>query len=136
MIRILLALSLGVIAQPAFAQSVEVADIDWSTVPQAAVGSGPSWLSDASMNRIEKAIGKNQCPRFGDAKRFNLTVPFLMQIDSNNVVQRVVIQRQGCPELESVLGGVILGRTKTGYYKSTGKNQTGWYRSEISHSVN
>jgi hypothetical protein len=136
MIRIILAAALAGLAQPAFAQTVEVADVDWSTVPELATGSGPSWLSDTSMNRIEQAIGKNKCPRFGDAKRFNMTVPFLMQIDANSVVQRVVIQRQGCPELEAVLAGVILGRAKQGYYRSTGKNQTGWYRSEISHSVN
>jgi hypothetical protein len=135
MIRIFLAASVALLAQPALAQSVEVAEGDWSGIPVAASIDGPEWMSAASMDRIDKLVAAGKCPRAGNKRRINLNVPFLMQFDGGGVAQRIVVQRLGCPELETVLSGIIRGRLLQGFYKPTGKNEAGWYRSQITYSL-
>jgi hypothetical protein len=135
MIRIFWAVSLALLAQPALAQSVEVAEGDWSGIPAAASKDGPEWISAASMDRIDKIVAAGKCPPVGNKRRININVPFLMQFDGSGVAQRIVVQRLGCPELETVLSGIIRGRLQQGFYQPTGTNQTGWYRSQITYSL-
>jgi hypothetical protein len=136
MIRILLAASAALFSQAALAQSVEVAEGDWSNIPAAGLAGGPDFISEKSMARIDKLVAAGKCPSVGDRKFINLNVPILVQFDGGNQVQKIVVRRIGCPELEAIVGGIAAGRAKLGYYKSTGTNQAGWYRSEISYSVN
>lgn len=136
MIRALLTLSAALVCQPAFAQSVEVAEGDWSAIPVATSTGGPEWLTETAMNRIDRLVSAGKCPRAGSRARVDLQAPFLIQFDNRATVQRIVIQRLGCPEVESIVGSVIIGRAKQGFYRPTGANQTGWYRSEISYSAN
>lgn len=136
MIRTLLAVSAAFLCQPAFAQSVEVADGDWAGIPVAATTGGPAWISEASMARIDKLVAAGKCIAVGNRKRVNLNVPVLFQFDGTGTVQKVVVRRIGCPEVESVVASVAASRVKLGYYKPTGQNQTGWYRGEVSYSVN
>jgi hypothetical protein len=136
MIRILLAASAALLSQAAFAQSVEVAEGDWSSIPDAAVADGPAYISEQSMTRIDRLLSAGKCPSVGNRKYVNMNVPILVQFDGGDQVQKIVVRRIGCPEVEAIVGGIATGRAKRGYYKSTGKNQAGWYRSEISYSVN
>jgi hypothetical protein len=136
MIRILFAVSAALISQTALAQSVEVAEGDWSDIPAVSVGDVPAYISERSMGQIDKLLAAGKCPSVGNRKYVNLNVPILVQFDGGNQVQKIVVRRIGCPEVEAIVGGIAAGRAKQGYYKSTGKNQTGWYRSEISYSVN
>ncbi len=136
MIRILLAASAALLAQGALAQSVEVAEGDWSDIPAAGLEKGPAFISEQSMARIDKLLAGGKCPSVGNRKYVNLNVPILVQFDGGDQVQKIVVRRIGCPEVEAIVGGIAAGRAKQGYYRSTGKNQTGWYRSEISYSVN
>jgi hypothetical protein len=136
MIRILLATSAALLSQSALAQSVEVAEGDWSDIPAASNTGGPAYISERFMGQIDKLLAAGKCPSVGNRKYANLNVPILVQFDGGDQVQKIVVRRIGCPEVESIVGGIAAGRAKQGYYKSTGKNQTGWYRSEISYSVN
>ena len=136
MIRILLAASSALLAQSALAQSVEVAEGDWSAIPAAGLADGPAYISEKSMSRIDRLLAEGKCPSVGNRKYVNMNVPILVQFDGGNQVQKIVVRRIGCPEVEAIVGGIATGRAKQGYYRSTGKNQTGWYRSEISYSVN
>lgn len=136
MIRILLATSAALLSQAALAQTVEVAEGDWSDIPAAALADGPAFISDQSMTRIDKLLAAGKCPSVGNRKRADLNVPILVQFDRGDQVQKIVVRRIGCPEVEAIVGGIAAGRAKQGYYRSNGKNQTGWYRSEISYSFN
>jgi hypothetical protein len=136
MIRILLAASAMFLAQPVLAQAVEVAEGDWSGIPEAGSNGDPAYISDQSMTRIDKLLAAGKCPAVGNRKYVNLNVPILVQFDGGDQVQKIVVRRIGCPEVEAIVGGIAAGRAKQGYYRSTGKNQTGWYRSEVSYSVN
>jgi hypothetical protein len=136
MIRILFAVSAALISHTALAQTVEVAEGDWSNIPAASLADVPAFISERSMGRIEKLLAAGKCPSVGNRKYVSLNVPILVQFDGGNQVQKIVVRRIGCPEVEAIVGGIAAGRAKQGYYRSTGKNQTGWYRSEISYSLN
>jgi hypothetical protein len=136
MIRILLAASAALFVQTASAQSVEVAEGDWSDIPAAELARGPAFISDESMTKIDKLLAAGKCKSVGDRKFVNLNVPILVQFDRSNQVQKIVVRRIGCPEVEAIVGGIAVGRAQLGYYKSTGVNQAGWYRSEVSYSLN
>ena len=136
MIRILLTVSAALLSQAAVAQSVEVAEGNWSDIPFANKANIPEFISEKSMNNIDRLVGNGKCDVAGNRKRIDLKVPFIMQFDNRGVAQRVVLQRLGCPEVESVVAGIVLGRLKQGFYKPTGSNGAGWYRSEISYSLN
>jgi hypothetical protein len=136
MIRIMLVASAVLLSQAAPAQSIDVAEGDWSDIPSAGLAKGPAFISEQSMGRIDKLLAAGKCPSIGNRKYVNLNVPILVQFDGGDQVQKIVVRRIGCPEVEAIVGGIAAGRAKQGYYRSTGKNQTGWYRSEISYSVN
>ena len=136
MIRILLAASAALLSQTALAQMVEVAEGDWSDIPAASNAGGPAYISERFMNQIDKLLTAGKCRSVGNRKYANLNVPILVQFDGGDQVRKIVVRRIGCPEVEAIVGGIAAGRAKQGYYRSTGKNQTGWYRSEISYSVN
>lgn len=119
----------------ASAQSVDVADGDWRGIPLVQTGK-PKSMSDRSMGRIEKLLQAGKCPRFGDGDPIRLDVPFLLQFDAAGQVQRVVVRRVDCPDLEGVIGGVVISRAKAGYYTPTGQNATGWYRSNFNYEMN
>ena len=136
MIRILLAASAALIAQTAMAQTIEVAEGDWSDIPAAGLGGGPAYLSEKSMGQIDKLLAAGKCSSVGNRKYANLNVPILMQFDGGSQVQKIVVRRIGCPEVEAIVGRIAADRAKLGYYRATGQNQTGWYRSEITYSLN
>jgi hypothetical protein len=136
MIRMLFAVSAALISQTALAQMVEVAEGDWSDIPAVSVSDVPAYISERSMVQIDKLLAAGKCPSVGNRKYVNLNVPILVQFDGGNQVQKIVVRRIGCPEVEAIVGSIAAGRAKQGYYRSTGKNQAGWYRSEISYSLN
>lgn len=129
-------LTLAVLAaQPAIAQSIEVSDGNWADIPFIRPIK-PQAIGQNAMDRIDRAITKGKCTRAGTLSKIALDVPFLLQFDSTGKkVERVVVQRIGCPEVEEVVGVIVAARARTGHYKATGQNQTGWYRSEFNYHV-
>jgi hypothetical protein len=134
MIRLIAAAALAAMSTSAVAQRVEVAAGNWAGIPAIAPAKAMP-MSDRSMGRIEKLLEAGKCPRYGDGSPIRLEVPFLLQFDTGGAVQRIVVRRIECPELESVIGGVIASRAKSGYYQPTGANGSGWYRSDFSYSL-
>ena len=135
MIRMIVAAALAMIPAGTMAQRVEVAAGNWVGIPFVAPAKAMP-MSSRSMIRIEKLLEAGKCPKFGDGNPIRLDVPFLLQFDTGGAVQRVVVRRIDCPELESLIGGVIVSRAKSGYYQPSGANGSGWYRSDFSYAMN
>jgi hypothetical protein len=135
MFRMIAAAALAATPATAIAQGVEVAAGNWSGIPAIAPAKAMP-MSDRSMVRIEKLLEAGKCPKYGDGDPIRLDVPFLLQFDTGGAVQRIVVRRLDCPELESLIGGVIASRAKSGYYRPTGANGSGWYRSDFNYSMN
>ena len=129
------AAALMMAAAPLAAQPVSVAGGNWDNIP-AIDAKGDYQISTDTMERLATLAEEKVCDVPGFKRnRINLTVPFLVQFDAQKTVQRVVVARLGCTQLEQLLGGAALQLSKMGEYAPTGENQTGWYRSELSLSL-
>ncbi len=116
------------------AQNVEVAGGDWNGIPQ--VKKQPVIrMADRTMARIDDLLKQGKCERFGNGKRIRMDVPFLLQFGAGGV-ERIVVKRIDCPELESLIGGTLVSHAREGLFKPTGENGTGWYRSNFSYYAN
>jgi hypothetical protein len=135
MIRIAAALALCV-AAPALAQSVEVAEGNWASIPPVEPVDYRVRISDDSMKRIERIVQAGDCPAIGRRDRVRMKAQFLVQFSAGGTAERVVVKRLGCPEVETIVGSIVLARLKEGFYRPTGVNQTGWYKSSIEYQLN
>ncbi len=132
--KTILAIAMIACSTAALAQNVEVAGGDWGHIPQ--VKTQPTMrLADRTMTRIEGLLKQGKCERFGTGKRIQMDVPFLLQFGAVGV-ERIVVKRIDCPELESLIGGTLASHAKAGVFKPTGENGAGWYRSTFSYYAN
>ena len=116
---------------PASAASVEVATGDWSNIPWAE-HRAYNIISGEAVERIHKSFADGSCKLRGQSKtRLNLRVPFLVKFGGDGSVERIVVRKLGCPDVESVIGSSLLHQVKGGDYKATGENDALWYRSEV-----
>lgn len=130
--RMMLGLGLLIAAGgTASAQSLEVAQGDWSEVP-AIRAKGEARVTAGLVERLHTLAGESDCkvPGF-ERRRINLTVPFVIRFTPQGGVERIVLRGMGCPQLESLLGTVVLRMAQAGEFRPTGENQERWYRSEL-----
>jgi hypothetical protein len=115
------------------AATLEVATGDWSNIPYAESRNFTNIVSPEAVGRLHDIMAKGECVIPGQSKkRLNITVPFLMHYGSDGKIDRLVLRKLGCTEVESVLGSALIRLAEKHQYKATGKNDAGWYRSEFS----
>ncbi len=130
----LLGALLAASAVPAAAQKVEVASGDWSRLPLMETSVYAQIPGDA-VDQIHRLVTSGQCELKGASKRrIDMTVPFLIRFAPDGSLEHVVLRDLGCPRAEGILARVVLNWAKTGTIRGAGKNNQGWYRSEISFS--
>jgi hypothetical protein len=133
--KFIIAAALLAASSPAFSATVEVASGDWSAIPLVKSSDFPGMTPDA-IARIRALIVSGECVLPGQSKRkIDMRIPFLIQFQPDGGVSRVVLSKVGCPKVEGIIGGVVLGLADQGAYRPTGDNPAGWYRSEISFSA-
>ena len=120
------------LAGPATAQRVEVAEGDWSNLPLMRFTDIQA-ISPAVVLKVQELGTNGECALAGVSKRrIDMTVPFLVRFSPAGSVEHVVLRKLGCAKAEGVLAAALLSMLKAGTFKPTGKNLTGWYRSELS----
>lgn len=130
---LLLAAALAALAIPAAAQRVETADDgDWSDFP-ALDKSQTVNLGDGAMADIDRLVAAGKCDKIGNKKRIRMTIPFIAQFTSSGAVERVMLQRIGCPEVEAIAANAAYYAAKDGRIKPGTSNQAGWYRGSVSY---
>ena len=118
----------------ASAQSVEVAAGDWTDIPEIRAA-GIQQMSVEAVDEAEQLLSKGGPCAQGESRRIDMTVPFMIEFGPNRSVKRIIVRRLGCPQLETLMGGVVKQLALAGEYKPTGENQANWYRSQISFSL-
>ena len=127
-----LACALLVLAGPATAQKIEVAEGDWSNVP-ATRFVGLETMSPEVLLKVQQLVADGECTLAGVSKRrIDMTVPFLVHFSPTGAVEHVVLRRLNCEKAEGVLAGALLAMLNSGAAKPRAKNLSGWYRSELS----
>lgn len=131
--RMMLGLSLFLAASgTAQGQSVEIGTGDWSEVP-AIQPRGNMHVTARIMDRLHRIAAESRCTVQGfTRRRIAMTVPFVIRFTPQGAVERIILRDLSCPQLESVLGAVLLQMAHAGAYRPTGENRERWYRSELS----
>ena len=129
----LLALALLLAPVPAVsATTVEVGDGNWSFLPLMKQR-GSDHLNNDALARINEIIHDRQCTFPGqEGRNYDVTVSFAAHFTTGGALDRLVMKRLGCPEVESLVGGVLLEMIAGGDYRPGGENDQGWYRGELS----
>ena len=133
MMKRLLAIALLLAPVPAAAATrVEVADGNWSYLPLMKQR-GSDHLNNDALARIDEIIHEKKCT-FADQEgpNYDVTVSFAAHFSPDGALDRLVMKRLNCPEIESLVGGALLEMINGGDYRPTGANSEGWYRGELS----
>ena len=130
----LIALALLLGSFQASAATVEVVTGDWSDLPLLR-HRGFENISPTAVASIHEVIRNGTCTLPGQNKRkLDMTVPFAVRFEPNGRLDKIILPKMNCAPVESIMARVLLDLVQSGEYRSTGENQTGWYRSEISFS--
>lgn len=128
----LLALALLLAPVQASATTVEVADGNWSFLPLMNQR-GSDHLNNDALARIDEIVHAGKCTFPGQkGPHYDVTVSFAAHFTPDGTLDRLVMKRLNCPEVEGLIGGALLEMIKGGDYKPTGENDQGWYRGELS----
>ena len=104
----------------------------WLTIPGE---TEPCGCHDLTLGKIYELVESGACQIEGQSsKKLDMAVPFLVHFAKDGTPDQLVLGKIGCAEAEGVIGGALVVLINQGNYKSTGKNRTGWYRSQVSFS--
>lgn len=128
------ALLLAAGAAAASTVSVEVANGDWSKLPQLSQR-GYEHLDEKMMAKLYEIADSKKCPPFTlNQGKLDFRIGFAVQYDAGGNLTRVILPRLQCPEAESVAGGALLEMLQSGDYAATGKSRNGWYQGTLGFS--
>jgi hypothetical protein len=126
------AAALMALAVPATAQRIEVADGDWGDFPTLDKSQIVN-LGDGAMADIDRLVAAGKCSKIGNKKRIRMEIPFLAQFNDNGKVERVMLQRIECPEVETIAANAAYYAARDGRIKPGTSNPAGWYRGSVSY---
>lgn len=129
---VLIATAIVALAAPTAAQRIEVADGDWSDFPTLEKSQTVN-LGDGAMNTIDRLVADGKCSKIGSKKRIRMDIPFLVQFVDGAKVERVMLKRIGCPEVESIAANAAYYAAKAGRIRPGTSNAAGWYRGTVSY---
>ncbi|HEX8225510.1 MAG TPA: hypothetical protein VF605_16980 [Allosphingosinicella sp.] len=114
---------------------VDVGRADWGKMPplKAVRRALPT---PAMVGRVEEMLASGQCtlPR-QRADKFDITIPYAVQVDPDGRARRVVVAEAGCPVLETYAGGLILAMAARGDFKPTGEAKARWFASALNFNL-
>ena len=131
---LLLTALLALTATPLAAQRVEVADADndWADFPTLAKSMTVN-LGDGTMADVDRLVAAGKCKTIGNKKRIRMQIPFLVQFGDKGSVDRVMLKRIGCPEVESIAASAALYAAQDGRIRQGSGNAAGWYRGLVNY---
>jgi hypothetical protein len=130
---LILAAAIATLAMPAAAQRIETADDgDWSDFP-ALDKSQTVNLGDGAMADIDRLVAAGKCDKIGSKKRIRMNIPFIAQFSTSGKVERVMLQRIGCAEVEAIAANAAYYAARDGRIKAGDSNAAGWYRGSVSY---
>ena len=81
--------------------------------------------------RVERMIADGQCTLVGaTARRFNIVVPFAIQMEADGTPNSVVVKEAGCVALETLVGQIVLAQLERGDFVPSHDEGERWYVSE------
>lgn len=86
----------------------------------------------AMTGRVEKILASGRCKLAGQNKaKFDVVVPYAVQLDQTGAPQRVVVKEIDCAPIEKLVGEIALQLGEAGDFKVSHSEGKRWYVSEL-----
>jgi hypothetical protein len=114
---------------------VDVGRADWDKMPRLKAVRRPLPTPDM-VGRVQEMLASGQCvlPR-QRAEKFDITIPYAVQVDPDGRARRAVVAETGCPILETYVGRLILAMGEQGDFKPTGEAKARWFASALNFNL-
>jgi hypothetical protein len=120
---------------PAPELQVDVGHADWTALPPLR-GVRRGFPTADMVDKVEKMLGKPDCRIPGQSRlRFDIDVPYAVQVNPDGSASHVIVSEMGCPALESYVGLIVLELARQGDFRASGGSKTQWYASSINFNL-
>jgi hypothetical protein len=117
-------------AAPADEVKVDVGKGNFATMPALKVRT--DLPSPAMIGMVERILGSGACKMQGQSvRRFDITVPYAVELLPDGTTRHVIVADTGCPALETMVGEVVLKLATTGDFRENRADSPKWFASEI-----
>lgn len=131
MYSILLATAaLAAASQPSF----DVGRANWRAFPTFSVER--ALPTDEMVSRASNILRESQCRLDGQShSRFDITVPYAVQLGPDGAVTRLLVKDIGCPAMQVLVANVVYELAGAGDFRSIRMQPSRWYASEINFNL-
>jgi hypothetical protein len=114
---------------------IDVGNTNWAEYP--ALQPPPRHLpTGAMLQRVETLLRERECVIQGQTyRRFDITVPWIVQVEPNGQVSRLVVADMGCRPLEVYVATLVVALANRGDIRPTAGSETRWYGSEFNFNL-
>lgn len=134
--KVLIGFALLLSSVPASAAKVEIATGSWEHLPSLSKH-GQAHLNNNAIARIMEVVGGRKCKLSGQSYgRLDFNLSFAAHFQPNGTLERVIMPKLDCAEVEGIVGGMLLEMIQGGDYRPTGDNPEGWYRGQLAFETN
>ena len=89
----------------------------------------------AMVGRVERMLRERECELPGQRPaRFDVTVPWLVQLEANGQVSRLVVADMGCRPLEVYVASLVVDLARQGRLSGE-EGRPGWYGSNFNFTL-
>lgn len=89
------------------------------------------------VRRVETILSEGQCTIEGaHDRRFNIVVPYALQMEPDGFTNVVVVQETGCAPLEVLAGQILLAQIERGDFQPQHEDGERWYVGELGFALN
>jgi hypothetical protein len=110
---------------------IDIGRADWAQVP-ALDPRPPSVSLSVTAPHIERLLRERECRMQGQtARHFDIDVPWMIEIQPDGRLTRIVVADVGCRALEEYVGDIILQLARQGEINAEPAMEARWYRSDF-----
>ena len=131
----LFAIAMTFAAQAGTGVQVDVGRANWGAMPQLQREPRPMVL-EPMVRTVETILRERQCSFAGQtAQRFNITVPYAVQLQPDGGAARILVGDVGCRPLETYVGSLAMALAAEGNFRATRATPGTWYGSSFNFNV-
>ncbi|HEY1606258.1 MAG TPA: hypothetical protein VGF77_11760 [Allosphingosinicella sp.] len=110
---------------------VDVGHADWRALP-ALKQVNRALPTPEMVQKVEQMLVSGDCHIRGQSPaRFDITVPYAVQVNPDGTASHVVVGEMGCPALESYAGLIVLELARQGDFHASAAGEPKWYASSL-----
>ncbi|MDB5694042.1 MAG: hypothetical protein JWO81_3105 [Alphaproteobacteria bacterium] len=114
---------------------VDVGRVDWAALPPLKAVQRAFPTPDM-VGKVESMLGAPNCSIPGQTSmRFDINVPYAVQVNPDGTSSHVVVAEIGCPALESYVGLLVLELARRGDFRASGAGHAAWYKSSLNFNL-